>query len=286
MRFLGELVDGDDDLASYLQRVAGYACTGSVREHVLPFLFGPGGNGKGTLLETLAHALGDYAHAMPEGFLAEKRTEPHPTELARLRGARLAYCSETTAGSHWNEARLKTLTGGDTITARHMRQDFFTFEPTHTLVVMGNNQPQIRSVDDAIKRRIQLVPLTHQPPRPDPTLPEKLRREVDGILSWALAGAIAWCDGGVQPPEAVRERSAIYFDAQDPLGEWLEETCHTGPRWESAITPLHRSWAAWCESRGVRAMGRKGLGDELEKRGFWRTRVDAGRRHVGIATKE
>lgn len=283
-RFLDQITR-DQDLAAYMQRTAGYGCTGSAREHVAPFWLGPGGNGKSTLIDAIAYALGDYAAAMPESFLAERTHEQHATELTDLRGVRLAFTSETTAGAFWNEARLKALTGGDQIKARRMRQDYFTFAPSHTLIVLGNNPPRIRSVDEAIKRRIHVVPLAYRVERPDLELPAKLRREADGILSWAIEGARAWIEGGLQPPAAVREASATYFDAQDPIGEWIESECDTGAQLESSVTPLLNSYRKFCEDRGEHALGRRALGDELEKRGFARSRSRESRGHRGIVVR-
>jgi len=281
--FLGELTGGDLELQDYLQRLAGYGCTGSAREHALPFLLGPGGNGKGTFAGALIHALGDYGHAMPEGFLAEQHGERHPSELARLCGVRFAVASETEAGSAWNEARLKTLTGGDRIAAREMRQDFFEFEPSHTLIVLGNNAPTIRSVDDAIRRRIQVVPLTRRVQKPDLELPAKLAAEADGILTWAIAGAVAWIDGGLRPPRCVLDASATYFDSQDDLIEWIEQECTTGPERMGGPTALHGSYRRFMEERNQIPLGRKRFGNELEKRGFRRDKVNEERVHLGIA---
>jgi putative DNA primase/helicase len=127
LKFLDEATRGDTELILFLQRWCGYCLTGDVREHALLFIFGDGGNGKGTFLNTVSRIFGDYAAVVAmETFTASPHVR-HPTELAMLRGARLVYVSETEEGQAWAENRIKSLTGGDPITARFMRQDFFTY---------------------------------------------------------------------------------------------------------------------------------------------------------------
>ena len=283
--FLDEVTDGDAELQSFLQRLAGYACTGSAREHVLAFVLGPGGNGKGTLFGALAHALGDYATTMPENFLAEQRRERHPTELARLRGARLAMGSETEAGARWNEVRLKALTGGDRITARGMHQDFYEFDPTHTLVMLANNPPRIRSVDDAIRRRIRVVPLTRRVPEPDAVLPETLKGEADGIMSWAIVGARDWLRTGLGNAGAVTDATNGYFDSEDELGEWLERRCEVDPSCEISKPSLWNAYHRDMEDSGMRGLGKIEFGNEISKRGFKDRRTKAERIWCGLRLK-
>ena len=281
--FLDELTDGDDHVFEYLQRLAGYGATGSSRDHTLPFLLGPGGNGKGTFVDSVAWALGDYAVEMPENFLAEQAGERHPTELADLQGARFAVCQETGAGSAWNESRLKALTGGDQIRARRMRQDFVQFDPTHTIVVVGNNPPALRSVDYAIKRRLHVVPLNHRIPKPDQRMREILKAEADGILMWILEGTRKWLTEGLAPPVTVRTASDSYFASQDPLGEWLEANCLTGPEHRDEPTQLLFDYKNFCGRVGHTPLGPRRFGDELEKRGFRRSKETGGTRyHIGL----
>jgi len=120
------------------------------------------------------------------------QTERHPTDMAMLRGARLVTAQETEEGRYWAESKIKSLTGGDPVTARFMRQDFFTYQPTFKLVIVGNHRPGIRNVDDAMRRRLHLIPFTYKPPRPDKDLPERLRAERPGILAWAVQGCLEW----------------------------------------------------------------------------------------------
>jgi putative DNA primase/helicase len=183
--FLKKVTAGDDELAEYLARVAGYCLTGHTGDHAIFLFWGTGGNGKGTFVNTLLGVVGGGGRDPPPEPQFETRGDRHPTELAMLRGARLVVASETQAGRHWNESRIKALSGGDPISARFMRGDFFTFVPRFKLVILGNHKPALRNVDEAIRRRLHLVPFTVQitPEERDPNLAEKLKAEWPGILA-------------------------------------------------------------------------------------------------------
>lgn len=269
--FLAEATGGDDDLIAYIQRLVGYSLTGETREHMLAFFYGPGGNGKSVFVNTICGILGDYAATAPMDTFTTSRGERHPTELAMLRGARLVTASETEEGRAWAESRIKQMTGGDRITARFMRQDFFTYTPQFKLLIIGNHKPVLRSVDDAARRRFQIVPFTHKPHKPDPYLEEKLREEWPGILRWAINGCLAWQSLGLVPPAVVRSETEAYFGAQDLVGQWIEEECVTAPgnagHWE-AIGVLFESWRAYSEAAGEPSGTKKALAEALDQRGF------------------
>jgi hypothetical protein len=158
--FLKRVTDDDTELQSFLQRMMGYCLTGSIDEHALFFLYGTGGNGKGVFLNAMTAIFGDYAKVAPADMFTVTQNERHPTDMAMLQGARLVTAQETEEGKFWAEAKIKALTGGDPITARFMRQDFFTYLPQFKLVIAGNHKPRLRNVDEAIRRRIDLVPFT------------------------------------------------------------------------------------------------------------------------------
>jgi len=199
-QFLDEVTGGDKELQSYLQRMVGYALTGSTQEHALFFLYGTGANGKSVFVNTLATILGDYATNAPMDTFMETRTDRHPTDMAGLRGARFVSAIETEQGRRWAESKVKSLTGGDKISARFMRQDFFEFFPYFKLFVAGNHKPAIRNIDEAMKRRLHLIPftITVPPEKRDQYLQQKLLAERDGILAWAVQGFMgqltAWCE--------------------------------------------------------------------------------------------
>uniref|UniRef100_UPI00226BAE28 phage/plasmid primase, P4 family n=1 Tax=Methylobacterium sp. GC_Met_2 TaxID=2937376 RepID=UPI00226BAE28 len=168
LRFLDEVTQGDAGYIRFLRQWAGYCLTGDTSEQALCFAYGGGGNGKGVFIHVLAGILNDYAlNAAMEVFTASKH-DRHPTEIAALRGARLVTASETEQGRKWAEARIKQLTGGDVMRARFMRQDEFEFTPVLKLLIIGNNKPGLSSVDDAARRRFNLLPFLFKPAVPDP----------------------------------------------------------------------------------------------------------------------
>ncbi len=216
-QFLNRVTDGDKELQAYLKRVCGYWLTGSIREHALFFIYGPGGNGKGVFLNTVSAILGRYHIVSPAQTFAEQKNQRHETELARLNGARLVISQETEQGQYWAEARIKSLTGGDKIAARFMRGDFFEFDPKFKLCIVGNHKPQLRAVDDAIRRRFNLIPFNVKisPEEKDADLPNKLKAEYGGILTWMIEGCLEWQRDGLNPPEKVLAATSDYLDSED-----------------------------------------------------------------------
>jgi putative DNA primase/helicase len=167
------------ELIAFLQRMAGYSLTGSIQEHALFFHHGVGANGKSTFASVLAGILGDYQRTAPIETFVASWGERHPTDLAGFQGARLVTAIETEEGRRWDETKVKTLTGGDRVSARFMRQDFFEYQPQFKLMIAGNHKPALRSVDEAIRRRLHLVPwaVVIPPAERDKNLGDKLRAE-------------------------------------------------------------------------------------------------------------
>lgn len=259
---------GDQDLIAFLQRLVGYFLTGLTTEHVFAFLYGTGANGKGSFLNTLTTILGEYATVASVDTFTATTGERHPADLAMLRGARLVTAQETTEGRRWDETRIKALTGGDPITARFMRADFFTFTPQLKLVIAGNHKPGLRAVDEAMRRRLLLVPFTATIPAPerDKALGEKLRAEGPGILAWAIRGCLAWQSEGLRPPASVLAATEDYFETQDAIGRWLEECCVTGPNVTATKADLFASWKAWAERGGEFVLPQRRLLERLGER--------------------
>ncbi|WP_239451707.1 phage/plasmid primase, P4 family [Elioraea rosea] len=272
LAFLDQATNGDADLVRFLQRWFGYCLTGQTREHALLFLYGPGGNGKGVLLNTVAGIMGTYATvAAMETFTASKG-DKHPTDLAMLHGARLVISTETEEGRPWAEARIKALTGGDPVTARFMRRDFFTFTPAFKLNVSGNHKPALRNVDDAARRRFNVVPFVHKPPKPDPELPERLRAEWPAILRWMIEGCLKWQEIGLQQPKAVIDATAEYFLEQDLVAQWVDECCDRDVGIGDTNANLYGSWRSYAARRGEEARTAKWFGTTLERLGFERAK--------------
>jgi putative DNA primase/helicase len=269
LRFLDEATGGDAELIRFLQQWLGYSLTGETREHALLFVYGPGGNGKSVFLNTVIGMLADYALAAPmETFIASSY-DRHPTELAMLRGARLVTASETEVGRAWAENRIKQMTGGDRVTARFMRGDFFEYQPQFTLMLSGNHKPVLHNVDEAIRRRFNLVPFENIPKRKDVELESKLKAEWSGILAWAIRGCLDWQANGLIRPAVVQDATAGYFEAQDSFAQWLEEACERGPTYVEKTSDLWISWSHFAADNQVDTRGRaKGFPDALHARGF------------------
>jgi putative DNA primase/helicase len=270
-QFLVEATQGDADMVEFLQRWCGYCLTGDTREHALIFLYGPGGNGKSVFLNTVAGLMGDYATVASMDVFTASRGDKHPTELAMLRGARMVSASETEEGRAWAESRIKAMTGGDPITARFMRQDFFTYQPEFKLTIVGNHAPALVNVDDAARRRFNIVPFTVKPANPDRELEGKLKAEWPGILRWMIEGAVAWRRHGLAQPESVRAATAEYFGEQDFTAQWLEETCTVDAgntaRWEHTAD-LFASWCAFAKAAGEDAGSQKNIAARLRRNGL------------------
>lgn len=267
-QFLLDITAGDSDLIGFLQRMAGYALIGTTQEQKLFFLYGTGRNGKSVFLNTVAEALGDYAMTATMELLTASNNDRHPTELAMLKGARLVTAQETEEGRRWAESKIKTLTGGDTITARFMRQDFFTFTPQFTLIVAGNHKPGIRNVDVAMRRRMVLVPFTTTIPadKCDPTLPERLKEELPGILAWCIGGAYSWMDSGISIPDVVLNATSEYMNDQDCIERWISEACALDHSGTATMTDLFLSYLGWCARNGEVAGSQKSFSQKLRSK--------------------
>lgn len=285
LAFLNDVTNGDQELQRYLARMAGYTLTGITSEHALFFLYGTGANGKSVFVNTLAAVLGDYATNAPMDTFMETKTDKHPTDVAGLRGARLVTAIEVEKGRRWAEAKIKSLTGGDKICARFMRQDFFDYKPQFKLVIAGNNKPAIRDVDEAMKRRLHLIPftVTIPPEKRDHTLSEQLIAERDGILRWALDGCLEWQQIGLKPPACVMSATEEYLESEDALGRWISEECIAHLNTRTPTDELYQSWKTWSEKWGEYTGSLRKFSDDLYKRGFKRTRSSRQRFIQGIA---
>jgi putative DNA primase/helicase len=268
-KFLKTVTSDDEELQKYLQRACGYWLTGDTSEQELFFFYGTGSNGKGVFIRTISGILHDYHENSSIETFTVTRSERHPTEMAKLRGARLVTANETEEGRRWAEARICEMTGGDLIDARFMRQDFFTYLPQFKLGFLGNHMPALRTVNKAITRRFNRIPFTVTIPEDqvDTNLTAKLEAEWPGILAWAIAGCLEWQRGGLCPPKAVTDSTDDYLRGEDVLGEWIEQRCDLGPNhWESS-TKLFDSWSGWATTRAEWVGSVKTFSQKLEDRG-------------------
>ena len=287
--FLAEITNGDQALQDFLQRMFGYALTGLTTEHALFFLYGTGGNGKSVFINTISGILAEYHRAAPIETFTASQSERHPTDLAGLRGARCVTAVETEEGRQWAESKIKTLTGGDAISARFMRQDFFEYTPQFKLIIAGNHKPGLRSVDEAIRRRFNLVPftVTIPPEKRDLDLAEKLKAEWPAILQWGVQGCLEWQRIGLAPPKAVTEATNAYLEAEDAVRVWLDECCELKPEAFEPRSKLYASWRLWAERSGEGARSAKWLYERIEAlQGVYKYKGHGTRGYKGVHIKQ
>lgn len=289
LKFLNDITGGDQEYIAYLQRVIGYGLTASTIEQLLFFLYGTGANGKGVFLNTTQGILNDYATIAPVETFTESKTDRHPADLAMLRGARVVIAQETEEGRAWAEAKIKALTGGDPITARFMRQDFFTFTPKFKLIIAGNHKPSLRNIDEAIKRRLHLLPFTRTftGKNCDPELPQKLRSEWPAILRWMVDGCLAYQAHGIRCPQVVTDATAEYFQSENLFDQWLDTCCDRGPEFWESPSRLFGSWKRFAEHANERPGKQNSFGERLAVAGFrsGNDRSHGGRYWTGLRLK-
>ena len=245
----------DDDVRTYVQSRLGAALVGEVREHELNIAYGEGANGKTTLFNIIGAILGDYAVVAPETLLIASKHEHHPTDRTVLFRRRLAYAGEIAAGSYFNEALVKELTGGDRITGRRMREDFWSFDPTHKLWLFANHLPHVAGTDHAIWRRVRVVPFTVTIPeqKQDPELAHKVvANEGPGVLAWLIDGCRMW-QSGMPAPKAVLLATERYRHGEDTAERFVIEELDVdlasdGFVYADELWAVH---ATWCVEQGV-----------------------------------
>ncbi|HEX2317163.1 MAG TPA: phage/plasmid primase, P4 family [Thermomonospora sp.] len=292
--FLATTFAGDPALTAFVQRLLGLSLVGRVMEQVLPFCHGAGANGKTTLLGVVQRlvGLGDdgYSISAPAELLLSTAMTGHPTEIARLAGARLVVTSELDEGQRFGEAKVKLLTGGDTLSGRFMRQDFFSFTPTHTLWLLANHQPQVRVGGPAFWRRLKLLPFLHvvPPERRDPGLEDRLvEEEGPAILGWLIRGAADYFAHGLSEPESVRSATQAYASDQDSITRFVEERCQVGEHHQQhmrvRVAELRAAYETFCRQDGENPVTAKALTLALRSRfGVASERSPSARFYVGI----
>lgn len=274
LRCLNEWCGGDSSLIDYLQRLCGYCLTGETREQMLAFIHGPAKAGKGTFIKHIAEIMGDYASNAEMDTFIESKQERHSSELARLRSKRLVYAAETEEGRRWAEAKIKKLSGEDKITARNLYENPEEFSPEFKLMIYGNYAPHLRNPDDAIARRMHIVPFVHpvSAENRDYYLDEKLRPEHGRILSWMIRGALLWNDSGLGMPEIISEAVTKYMDSEDTFGDWVNEFVERRTDSREKSADLYNSYRKFIEARGELPVSQKRFSPKLEERGFRRVK--------------
>jgi putative DNA primase/helicase len=288
LKFLREIMP-NQPMVEYLQRVFGYALTGSVREDKLWICWGSGANGKSTLASAIRNVLGkDYSGSLPPDLLMESRQEKHATGLADMYRRRAVWADETSEGRRLDEGLVKRLTGGDTIKARRMREDFWEFNPTHKLFLSTNHKPEIRGTDPAIWRRVNLIPFDVTIPREhmDLDLDDKLQSEASGILAWMVRGCLEWQKIGLQEPDEVMVATQQYQEESDPVEEFLEDCCVTIANAQVLASVLYQNFREWYEeNQGRKAMSGTMFGRRIGQK-FKKKKTAKGNVYQGLGLKQ
>ena len=269
-RFLDRILDGNQDLVDFMQRAVGYALTGSTIEQCLFILHGAGANGKTTFLQTVGEILADYAMQTPTETLLVKGKGAISNDVARLKGARFVTASEAEAEQRLAENLIKQMTGGDTLSARFLHQEYFDFKPTHKLFLGTNHKPVIKGTDHAIWRRIRLIPFEVTIPENerDPGLLDKLLGEAEGILAWAVEGCLRWRAGGLAAPAAVKRATDGYRSEMDVIARFIEDCCEQRSDSHTAGKDLFRAFEQWCSQNGEDPVTRNLFTRRLKESGF------------------
>ena len=282
--FLNRIFGRNQNMTNYIQRFFGYCLTGRTDEQTMCFFYGTGANGKTTLLKLFLLLMADFAASAQADLLMLRNDNGASNDLARLRGTRLVAVNEVNEGAKLDEAKLKTLTGGDTVTARFLFQEYFEYVPQFKLVLIGNHKPTIKGRDFGIWRRIHLIPfaVTIPPEERDPMLLEKLKGEVPGILAWAVRGCIEWQQGGLKAPEEVLAAVKEYRDSEDHFGSWLNDCCCRGENLWAKADDLLESFK---RVTGMTHITSNKLTKMLKEEGFKNERKYAGQCWIGIGLK-
>lgn len=273
LRFLDFATGGDRDLQHYLAQIAGLCLTGDTSPQLVWFLYGDGGTGKSTFVRVLSKMLGSYATTVPMTAFTAGKADDRGADIAHIAGARLVTATETERGRALCEGRIKELTGGETVQARRLYQDFSAFTPQCKIILVGNHAPELSDTDASLRRRIKVIPFNRAPAHPDPDLTERLERELPGILDWALMGLQSYLGGGLMEPSIVTAESLDYFDAQDEIGAFLDDECVMEPDAKSRTGDVFEAWSRYAKRVNRPVGSRATLTKSLERRGIKRQTV-------------
>jgi P4 family phage/plasmid primase-like protien len=271
-KFINQITGNDNDTAKTLQIMLGASLSGAIEEHWIGFLWGNGRNGKSALIEAIAYALGDYAKQVPSEVFASNKHEQHPTGLTTLMGGRFTFANEVKEGTYFDTSVLKTVSGDETIEARYMQGNFFSFKRTFKLFLIGNDLPQIRTQDVAIKTRLRIVPFrANFAGKEDRDLPMILRANAGAVLQWLLEGHQAWIAAGkrLAASGAVEHATAAYFAAQSTPEMWLSERARiiTQDNRMTGTIPtaatIYDDYASWKRARGEQGISQTKFGTWL-----------------------
>lgn len=261
--FVQDLSGGDPEMALFFQSLCGYCLTGDVSEKSLFYIWGANSDtGKSTFVRVLQDLMGTYSDTVPVQSIIGGKAGDIPADLAKVAGARLVTATEPKANQTWNEERVKAMTGGDLITARFLHKDFFEYYPTYKVLIVGNHEPAIETADDAMLRRVKIIPANNKIPREKqiPNLSQRIKdEEGEQVLRWMIDGCRTWAKEGLRVPEAVQDATDAYAEDESILDRFVEERCEVGPRYQVSRHHLYRAWRRYCHYVGEEPGPEKGF---------------------------
>ncbi len=285
LNFVNEITNDNKELANYLKNIVGYSLTGDTKEQLFFFLHGYGANGKSVFVNIIQDLLGDYAMQTPVSTIMTRGKGSINNDIARLRGARYVATTETEEGSRFNESEVKLITGGDTITARFLHQEYFEYRPQFTLWISGNHKP-VPGDSYSIWRRLILIPfdVRFSEYKQDKGLANKLRAELPGILNWAIEGSLEWQEKGLTTPKVILNATKEYKSEMDRINSWMQECFidKANNHNSTLSSDLYKSYKHWADNNGEWRMNQRILTTKLAERGYIKRRESRGWVYRGI----
>lgn len=287
--FLDRIFADNEDVTSFVQRAVGYSLTGDTAEQCLFICWGSGANGKSVFYSAISQIIGEYGQQARTETLMQRKNRGVGNDIAALRGARFVSAIEAERGERIAEALVKQLTGGDKVRARFLFREEFEFTPCLKLWLAVNHKPIISGADYAMRRRLRLIPFPVTIPEGerDSNLSKKLKRELSGILAWAIRGAVAWANKGLGEPAEIKTATTDYCDEMDELAAFLAECCEVGPGHTAQASGLYKAHKDWGLGSGEGSgLTQTAFGLMLGERGFTKKSTNRGVVYVGIKLRE
>lgn len=286
LEFLNEIMGRNQNMVEFLQRVFGYALTGTGREQCLFLFVGTGSNGKTTLIEALRKVLGGYARHTPAATVIQNNLQIR-NDLARLKAVRFVTASEVSRNKELDEATAKMLTGEDPVTSRFLFKEFFEYRPSFKLFLLANQAPVIRGTDYGIWRRILLLPfpVTFSGVKIEKGLISRFEQELPGILYWAVQGCLKWQKDGLMVPNEVKDATQEYRREADILPQFLDDCCIAEKTARVASKKLFEAYKSWAVENEDEILKQKAFGTLLKTGGFKASKSNATRYWNGLQLK-
>jgi putative DNA primase/helicase len=285
--FLHTVTNGDLVLQQFLQQAVGYSLTGSVAEEKLFFISGPAGSGKSTFIESIKSILTEYSKTADfESFVTHTFTGGTRNDIAALAGARFVSSIEVDKGKRLAEGLVKLITGGDTVTARFLYQEAFSFIPQFKLWLVANDKPEINADDDGMWRRIVPINFDHVIPEDerDPKVKETLKDpSISGpaILAWAVKGCLLWQENGLHMPDSIKVNRSDYKNEMDTVKQFVDEFCELDETEVTTKQMLFSQYQQWCKNSGIDHLSKIMFGKRL-KNTFPTIKDDDGTKHIKL----